>query len=269
MARRSAIGVERMHAFTLVELLIVIAVVALLAALLFPVFSRVRENARATSCLSNMRQLGSALTLYTQDFDETFPMSRFPDASHPLSGCTSSNPAYQPEDKLQGSSYNWRRAIIPYVKNLAVFACPSNAYAWRQGGDESNPAYPPASALPASYAFNGSFFHEAVPACWYGESLVRPRSLPEITAPADLILLLESRWEHPDLGGWFLPRRSPGGGQEGAYTSHNQACNWAFADGHVKRLRPQTTCVGMMWTDRFPNLADGCKNLDQLAQEYR
>jgi len=257
------------RAFTLIELLVVIAIIAVLAALLFPVFARARESARATSCLSNMRQLGSALTLYLQDYDETFPMNRFPDAAHPLGGCTSSNPSFQPEDTLQGSSYNWRRAVLPYVKNFNVFQCPSNAYAWRQGGDETNPSYPPAAAIPASYSFNGSFFHEAVPACWYGETLVRPRYIAEITAPANLILLLESRWEHPDLGGWFLPRRGPGGGEEGPYQSHSQACNWAFADGHVKRTRPQVTCTDLDWTDRFPNLADGCQQLNQLAQEYR
>ena len=61
--------------FTLIELLVVIAVVAILAALLFPVFAQVREDARKTSCLSNERQLGAALLLYVQDYDEQFPQS--------------------------------------------------------------------------------------------------------------------------------------------------------------------------------------------------
>src|SRR5438105_7706523 len=60
-------------AFTLIELLVVIVIIAILAAILFPVFAQAREKARATSCLSNMKQIGNALTMYLQDFDETLP----------------------------------------------------------------------------------------------------------------------------------------------------------------------------------------------------
>lgn len=260
---------KRACAFTLIETLVVIAIIAILAAVLFPVFARARESVRATGCMSNLKQINLAVTLYVQDWEEVFPMNRFPDATHPLSGCTSSDPTIQPNDMLLGSTYNWKRAILAYVKHQAVFACPSNSYQQRQGGDELNAGYPMSQSLPASYALNGSFFHQAVPPCWYGEVLSRPRSVAEITEPSSLILLVESRWENPDLGNWFLPRRSPAGGQEGPFQAHNQNSNWAFADGHVKRLRPQATCIGAMWTDRFPNRADGCLQLDQLAQEYR
>lgn len=59
--------------FTLIELLVVIAIIALLAAILFPVFGRARENARKATCISNLKQIGSAMMLYLQDWDETYP----------------------------------------------------------------------------------------------------------------------------------------------------------------------------------------------------
>ncbi len=99
--------------FTLIELLVVIAIIAILAAILFPVFSRAREQARKTTCLSNMKQIGMALMMYVQDWDETFPFlgcwgcGTGPDANNPL--CT-------PQAK-----------IYPYVKNTDIFACPSTA----------------------------------------------------------------------------------------------------------------------------------------------
>src|SRR5687768_9156779 len=76
--RRSRSG--RVHrqarrAFTLIELLVVIAVIAILAAILFPVFAQAREKARAVSCLSNMKQIGTTAMMYVQDYDEQFPLA--------------------------------------------------------------------------------------------------------------------------------------------------------------------------------------------------
>jgi len=67
---------KKANGFTLIELLVVIAIIAILAAILFPVFQKVRENARRTSCLSNEKQIGLAFTQYIQDSDETMPDSR-------------------------------------------------------------------------------------------------------------------------------------------------------------------------------------------------
>ncbi len=265
-------------AFTLIELLVVIAIIAVLAAVLFPVFARVREKARQTSCASNLKQIGLAIEMYTNDYDETYPMSRFPDATHPLGGCTSgAGTDSPPSDDLEGASVNWKRAIYSYLNNYAVFACPSNLDKWDIGGyngksnkgDETNIFYPEANWIPISYALNGSFFHEAIAPCWLGEAKVRGRHRPEVLAPAGLLLLMESRLSFPDLGDWWLARRAPNSKTKGPFQSHNGGCNWLFADQHLKWLKPQATCKGEFWTDGIASRTNGCGKVDQIADEYK
>ncbi len=65
----------KQRGFTLIELLVVIAIIAILAAILFPVFAKAREKARQTQCLSNLKQIGNGIMMYTQDYDETMPRS--------------------------------------------------------------------------------------------------------------------------------------------------------------------------------------------------
>src|SRR5262249_52464548 len=67
-------GSMRRSGFTVIELLVVIAVIAIIAALLFPVFAQANEKARAATCLSNLKQLGEAVMLYAQDYDDTYPV---------------------------------------------------------------------------------------------------------------------------------------------------------------------------------------------------
>ena len=99
----------RRSAFTLIELLIVIAIFAIMAAILFPVFARARENARRASCQSNLKQIGLGLTQYLQDFDENMPFSFYG----------------APVDSENGN-YKWMDAIQPYVRAEQIFDCPSD-----------------------------------------------------------------------------------------------------------------------------------------------
>src|SRR6059058_3353568 len=113
---RTCVSRQR-RGFTLIELLVVIAIIAILAAILFPVFARAREKARATSCLSNLKQCALATLMYVQDYDETFP--RVPNVADPYLHPN------QPVDK-QGWLY-WAQMVQPYAKNQRIFACPSDS----------------------------------------------------------------------------------------------------------------------------------------------
>ena len=82
------------RAFTLIELLVVIAIIAILAAILFPVFARAREKARATSCLSNVKQIATGIMIYIQDYDETYRRHQhFPSLQHPVAAAAHPHPA--------------------------------------------------------------------------------------------------------------------------------------------------------------------------------
>lgn len=98
--------------FTLIELLVVIAIIAILAAILFPVFMQAREKARQSTCLSNLKQLGTSALMYAQDYDEQMPNAQW------------IGPAAFPPNWYFGPSA--RDLLQPYAKNLGIFLCPSD-----------------------------------------------------------------------------------------------------------------------------------------------
>lgn len=119
---------SRRSAFTLIELLVVIAIIAILAAILFPVFAQAREKARQASCLSNMKQVGLAVMMYTQDYDEMYPPV--------VGGVIIGNNGYLQNwgvDLQSGTNATFGTepgAPVPsligsYVKNNGIFQCPS------------------------------------------------------------------------------------------------------------------------------------------------
>jgi prepilin-type N-terminal cleavage/methylation domain-containing protein/prepilin-type processing-associated H-X9-DG protein len=121
--------------FTLIELLVVIAIIAILASILFPVFGRARENARRSSCLSNMKQLGLGFMQYTQDYDERLPLAEH---GTPATGgpgwiyytvfpARDTAKAYRPDS---GSLY-------PYIKSVQVYVCPSDTKGQNSGNSYS------------------------------------------------------------------------------------------------------------------------------------
>ena len=141
--------------FTLIELLVVIAIIAILAAILFPVFQKVRENARRTSCASNEKQIGLAFTQYEQDADEQTP------------GTTQ-------------WGYGWAEKLQPFVKSAQVFQCPDDSH----GIDTNTTAgAPPVTRI--SYALNGNTRQNCNNAKCSGANL------SQFTAPASTVLVVE------------------------------------------------------------------------------
>jgi prepilin-type N-terminal cleavage/methylation domain-containing protein/prepilin-type processing-associated H-X9-DG protein len=204
--------VRRHHSgFTLIELLVVIAIIAILAAILFPVFAQAREKARASACLSNTKQLGLALQMYAQDYDETMP------PGNTVAGFN--EPGVLP---------NFLGSLVPYTKNLAIFVCPSAVNASSVGLNAKQ--YDPLPNSNTSYMGNG---------------VVMGRALATVPNPADIVYLQENNlrwnwaWMRPQLvkantyqwWHWNLGNEKP---KEQYSNLHSEGGNLLFADGHAK-----------------------------------
>jgi len=209
--------------FTLIELLVVIAIIAILAAILFPVFARARENARKSTCQSNLKQLTNGFMMYVQDYDERFPQ--------------------QHDWGTSGSYAHWVDLIFPYVKSSDVYRCPSQKTDWNY------------TLIPSGVPPGGTtWWSKNVRTCSYGYGawLGGFGAAPvgrKLTAcnPVDTLLVADCDCGiHACCGGQFrvawaeICQAQPGGcvtvPDWGAdkYARHAGGENIGFADGHVK-----------------------------------
>lgn len=214
------------RAFTLIELLVVIAIIAIIAAILFPVFAAVRERGRSTACLSNERQIGLALTQYTQDNNETYPSGALllvnPDAA---------------------TGVGWAGQCFSYVKSTSLYVCPDDTTApVVQGGNTVG--------YPVSYGFNTSASGDM---------------LSDFKAPASTVLLFEVSGDpalitDPSEGtqgytaappSGFMSTAGDGGGNIFCRIKSFDANHVVLAtddDAHPPTIQYATGALGARWT---------------------
>jgi len=226
--------------FTLVELLVVLAIIAVLAALLLPVFSNARRKAWQTTCGSNQRQIGMGLALYLQDFDETYPNYGFePDGT-------------QAAGDLE--KHSWRTVLTPYLRAVAVMACPANP-------DSRSPSWDP--RFPISYAVNQAWNpreypviprdRKAISSGLFGQELSPGVKAASVLRPAECIGVVESAhipdsFFVVDIANdyrWSGPNGEVSRVYEDClFTGHSGVSNYLFADGHVRAIKPTATYRG-------------------------
>jgi prepilin-type N-terminal cleavage/methylation domain-containing protein len=252
------------NGFTLIELLVVIAIIAILAAILFPVFAQARAKARQTSCLSNVKQIGLGMMMYTQDYDETLTVDAWDgwNKGSSYAACSRDNPLIRAEAKID-----------PYIKNSQIFACPSSLISgvswdsgrgtcrWNSWGFPDFMCYPgdTSRGKPLSYGWNAWVFW-GTDGSGVGNCKVAPVSLAMIVAPAGKIMFgdgthtqlyvdrmtftnytASSSPANASNAKVYWPFDAVGGSKEpivpDKHTRHSLGQNFAFLDGHGKWIQ--------------------------------
>lgn len=205
------------EAFTLTELLVAIGILALLAALLFPAFSRAREKARQAACTGNLRQLGLAVTQYMQDYDGTL---------------------FPPDNEYAGGEYttwyfstsssrmNFEGSYLgPYAKSGALFDCPSIPH-------------DPHDTFTPAYGMNSYFlwFPDRPYPDW--KRTGRPISFGDVDVPTETLLLGDSACVQSGRVDRY-PAIAPEADTCAAlHGRHGGLANVLWMDGHVSALKP-------------------------------
>lgn len=202
--------------FTLVEMLVVMAIIAILAGILMPVFVQAREKARAISCVSNLKQLAMAELMYAEDNN----------------GCLS--PIYATGQNWQRTGY-WPHILYPYVRNKAVYICPTSKYEkWHDWYQRP----PDVEDVVSSYGLNCTVFN-----------LFPLPKVGSIKRPSDCFMMADTKgalWLGPHFG--FPGNLVPGGCiATQLVLHHSEGLNVAYFDGHVKWSKAQSFWAPSIW----------------------
>jgi len=207
--------------FTLIELLVVIAIISILAGILFPVFSRAREQARKATCQSNLRQIGMAFMMYRQDYDDTMPRANVVDRQN----CAS---------QIRRTSFPGflNTALETYIRSEGIWTCPSypgnEIHAWLCVGQPTMKRF----MVSRNYAYN----YMGVS---YPGGAIPPGAGDRdagVLRPSDLAILWDSFNAWPDTISHFWDRDIANAlaknGLSGEW--HNGTADFLFYDGHVR-----------------------------------
>jgi len=220
--------------FTLIELLVVIAIIAILAAILFPVFATAREKGRQISCLSNIKQIGVALTMYIDDADGCMPW--YHNSANPREPDWPDVEALYPGIPI---GTFWQDLLLPYTRNWQVYLCPSKTW------DRADRCYRSYGAN-YRYVFSNPF-HVAG-----RDPVPRLEHVARFECPSDTYAVLEAWAYQTQHDPGVPPIDNPGTYYGFPDSRHNEQNNCLFLDGHAKALPDQVIrAYSPHWTGEF------------------